>query len=69
MTTLTFPGFWLKHVQYQVLFGIADKKTQLRVVNEVINYYQRGRSPSFVVSLDATKAFDKLWRAGLFFKL
>ena len=39
------------------------------VVNETLNYYKCGRSNCHVVSLDATKAFDKLWRAGLFYKL
>jgi hypothetical protein len=39
------------------------------LVNETINYYLSGRSPLFVLSLDASKAFDKLWRAGLFHKI
>ena len=39
------------------------------IVNETINYYNKGKSPLFLVSLDATKAFDKLWRSGLFYKL
>ena len=39
------------------------------VVNETINYYNSGGSTVHLASLDATKAFDKLWRAGLFYKL
>ena len=39
------------------------------IVNETINYYNKGKSPLFIASLDATKAFDKLWRSGLFYKL
>ncbi len=39
------------------------------MVNETINYYTNGKSELKLVSLDATKAFDKLWRAGLFKKL
>jgi hypothetical protein len=38
-------------------------------VYETINYYKNGDSHVYCKSLDATKAFDKLWRAGLFFKL
>ena len=39
------------------------------MVNEAIHYYNSGGSLLHIVSLDAAKAFDKLWRAGLFFKL
>ena len=39
------------------------------MANETINYYLNGGSGVKVVSLDATKAFDKLWRGGLFYKL
>ncbi|CAF0764871.1 unnamed protein product [Brachionus calyciflorus] len=39
------------------------------VVNETINYYKNGKSELKIVGLDATKAFDKLWREGLFYKL
>ena len=38
------------------------------VVNETINYYRHGKSAIYIASLDATKAFDKLWRGGLFYK-
>jgi len=38
-------------------------------VNETIAFYRKGGSKVHVVSLDASKAFDKLWRDGLFFKL
>jgi len=39
------------------------------IANEVINYYRQNGSSLNVVCLDASKAFDKLWRDGLFFKL
>ena len=39
------------------------------IVNETINYYERGNSSVHIASLDATKAFDKFWRAGLFQKV
>jgi hypothetical protein len=39
------------------------------LVNETIVYYTAGKSPMHIISLDASKAFDKLWRAGLFYKL
>ncbi|CAF0857609.1 unnamed protein product [Brachionus calyciflorus] len=39
------------------------------VVNETINYYKHGGSKVHLISLDATKAFDRLWRDGLFYKL
>ena len=38
-------------------------------MNEVANLYRFGKSKLHLISLDATKAFDKLWREGLFFKL
>ena len=44
-------------------------KTAFFVANEVIQYYTHNKSNMHVVSLDAAKAFDKLWRHGLFFKL
>lgn len=44
-------------------------KSTFFVVNEVMQYYQAGHSPLHIVALDAKKAFDKLWREGLFFKL
>ena len=39
------------------------------VVNQVANLFRFGRSNLHVISLDATKDFDKLWREGLFFIL
>ena len=39
------------------------------VANEAVNYYRAGSTSMHIVSLDASKAFDKLWRDGLFFKL
>ncbi len=44
-------------------------KSAYYVVNESMNYFKSGRSNCHVVSLDAAKAFDKLWRDGLFEKL
>ena len=39
------------------------------VLNETIRYYNHGGSSVFIASLDAEKAFDSLWRCGLFYKL
>ena len=39
------------------------------VVKETINYYKRGGSPCYAASLDISKAFDKMWRNGLFYKM
>ena len=53
-------------------FGYKKKtscKHAFYCVNEVINFYRQGKSKIHLVSIDASKAFDKLWRDGLFFKL
>ena len=34
------------------------------LIKEIINYYNSGGSPCYVVSLDLSKAFDRLWRDG-----
>jgi len=39
------------------------------VINETRHYMVKGRSPCYIVNLDMKKAFDKLWRHGLFYKL
>ena len=44
-------------------------KSAYFVVNETLNHYKDSNSNCHAVSLDAAKAFDKLWRDGLFFKL
>jgi hypothetical protein len=41
----------------------------LFVINETRQYLVNGKSPSYIINLDIKKAFDKLWRIGLFFKL
>ena len=53
-------------------FGYKNKtscKQAHYVVNEIINYYQQRGSKIYLISLDATKAFDRLWRDGLLYKL
>ena len=53
-------------------FGYKNKtscKQAHYVVNEIINYYRQRGSKIYLISLDATKAFDRLWRDGLFYKL
>jgi hypothetical protein len=53
-------------------FGYAKKtscKNAFFIANEVLSYYETGGSNCHVISLDAAKAFDKMWREGLFFKL
>ena len=52
-------GFKMGLSTYQPLF----------LVKETISKYKRSKTPCYVVSLDAEKAFDSLWRNGLFFKL
>ena len=50
-------------------FGYKKKtscKHAFFTVNETIHYFRKGKSDIFAASLDASKAFDKLWRAGLF---
>jgi hypothetical protein len=57
---------------HQNQFGYKRRissKNAYYVVNETINMYVQGDSKMHVVSLDASKAFDKMWRNGLFFKL
>ena len=39
------------------------------VINEARHYMVSGGSPCYIANLDMKKAFDKLWRQGLFFKL
>lgn len=48
---------------------MSSTKHAYFVLNETLEYYRRGGSQCYVVSLDASKAFDKLWREGLFYKL
>jgi len=49
------------------------KKTSCKhvyyVVNEVLNYYRERKTKFYIASIDASKAFDKLWRPNLFYKL
>ena len=52
-------GFKLGISTYQPLF----------LVKETMSKYRRSKTPCYVVSLDAEKAFDTVWRKGLFFKL
>ena len=44
-------------------------KSAYFVLNETMQYYKRVNSKVHLISLDASKAFDKLWRSGLFYKL
>ena len=44
-------------------------KSVYYVLNEAIHFYEQGKSHLNIISLDAVKAFDKLWREGLFFRL
>ena len=38
-------------------------------LNDIIVHFNSLKSPAYVCSLDAEKCFDKIWHAGLFFKL
>ena len=72
-----FEGLILSKMDFSKLisnnqFGYKPKsstKHAFFIVNETINYYKNGGSDIKLASLDATKAFDKLWRAGRFKKL
>lgn len=53
-------------------FGYRKKtscKNAFFIANEAISFYESGKSNCHVISLDAAKAFDKMWRQGLFYKL
>ena len=39
------------------------------IINETLSYHKKGGSPCYVISLDMKKAFDRMWRDGLFKKL
>ena len=47
----------------------TSTKHSFFVVRETLEHYKRGGSYCWAASLDATKAFDRLWRDGLFVKL
>jgi hypothetical protein len=53
-------------------FGFKPKSscnlTIFSLRETIINYVENG-SPCYMAALDAEKAFDKLWRDGIFFKL
>ncbi|CAF0915629.1 unnamed protein product, partial [Brachionus calyciflorus] len=49
--------------------SIRDKNSTKFLLNEVVHFYTSGISTIHVVSLGASKAFDKMWRSGLFYKL
>lgn len=52
-------------------FGFRPKtstKHTYFVVNETLLFYKENGSSCWIASLDANKAFDKLWRTGLYFK-
>ena len=44
-------------------------KNAFFIANEAIGHYESAGSNMHVISLDAAKAFDKMWREGLFYKL
>ena len=52
-------GFQLGLSTYQPIF----------LLKETVNKYKRTKSPLYIASLDAEKAYDSLWRTGLFYKL
>ena len=39
------------------------------LLKETVNKYKKSKSPLYIASLDAEKAYDSLWRMGLFYKL
>ena len=44
-------------------------KLALFCIRETIIKYMENNSTCYLISLDAEKAFDKLWRPGIYFKL
>lgn len=49
--------------------SMCSTKHAFFVVNETLQFYKSGGSHCWAASLDATKAFDRVWRTGLFYKL
>jgi hypothetical protein len=39
------------------------------LLKETVTKYKKSKSPLYIASLDAEKAYDSLWRMGLFYKL
>ena len=39
------------------------------MLKEIINKYSEEKMPLYIASLDSEKAYDSIWRDGLFFKL
>ena len=52
-------GFQLGLSTYQPIFLLKD----------TVNKYKKTKTPLYIASLDAEKAYDSLWRIGLFHKL
>jgi hypothetical protein len=53
-------------------FGFRAKRGTsfgCRLLNDVACYQNQKGSPLYICSLDAEKCFDRIWHAGLFFKL
>jgi len=46
--------------------GVAMPST---IINDVIQHCKMEKTPLFICSLDAEKCFDRIWHAGLFYKL
>jgi len=74
---IIFEKFILGKIDFDSLicnnqFGYKKKLLVSKLIsflNKTINRMNSGGSTVHLASLDATKAFDKLWRDGLFFKL
>ena len=66
---LLLQNLTINHLISSNQFGYKNKtssKHAYYLVNEAIRYYNRSKIPLFCVSLDCQKAFDKVWRAGIF---
>jgi len=50
-------------------FREISKNHAYYLVNEVIHFYTSGKSALHVIILDASEAFNKMWRSGLFYRL
>ena len=75
--SIIFEKFLLKKINAQIIdhksqFGfVANSSTQhaIFVFKEAANYYLQNNSRVYACAIDSSKAFDKVWREGLFVKM
>ena len=57
------------HLRVKFLENINSFSIYYRLIDCIFSIYNRSKSSLYAVSLDCQKAFDKVWRAGIFHKL